>query len=175
MNSNFIEQQTSPLNNHTINSNNKSRFSKEFTNLESSINHDILVNENRYLKKRLAENLIELANKDETITRLQFEIENLKKMQKYDNLKEFCSADKLMDLATFIFSNFSNSSDMNRFQQEINSNDVENSNNEECIDSNEDFVDYRGDDNQVMVFKLKRNCNNIFNFLSITSLKGTYM
>jgi hypothetical protein len=82
---------------------------------------------------------------------LQFEIENLKKMQKYDNLKEFCSADKLMDLATFIFSNFSNSSDMNRFQQEINSNEVEISNNEECIDSNEDFVEYRGDDDQLMV------------------------
>ena len=79
-----------------------------------------------------------------------------------------------MDLATFIFSNFSNSSDMNRFQQEINSNDVENSNNEECIDSNEDFVDYRGDDNQVMVFKLKTNCHNIIKFF-ITSLKGTYM
>ena len=36
---------------------------------------------NKYLKKRLADNLIELANKDETIMQLQFEIENLKKMQ----------------------------------------------------------------------------------------------
>ncbi len=58
---------------------------------------------------------------------LQFEIENLKKMQKYDNLKEFCSADKLMDLATFILSNFSNiSSETTSFQQEKNVNDDEN-------------------------------------------------
>jgi hypothetical protein len=108
---------------------------------------------------------------------LQFEIENLKKMQKYDNLKEFCSADKLMDLATFIFSNFSNSSDMNRFQQEINSNEVEISNNEECIDSNEDFVEYRGDDDQLMVrpSKKKKHKNVCLNFFIVCFSLGSNM
>jgi len=119
---NFVEHHHSS----SFNSN-KSRSSRDTLNLENSIDRDILVNENKYLKKRLADNLAELASKGETIMQLQFEIENLKKMQKYDNFKEFCSADKLMDLATFILSNFSNiSSETTSFQQDKNVNDYEN-------------------------------------------------
>jgi hypothetical protein len=64
-------------------------------------------------------------------------------MQKYDNLKEFCSADKLMDLATFIFSNFSNVSDANRFQQEENANDDEN--------NDHNLFENQSEDNQSML------------------------
>ena len=77
-------------------------MSNEVTNIndaENSIDRDLLINENTYLKKRLIENLVEHANKNETITRLQLEIGNLKQIQKFDNPKEFCSAEKLLDLA----------------------------------------------------------------------------
>ena len=70
--------------------NKRPRMSTETSNInktEYSIDRDILINENKYLKKRLTDNLIELSNKDEIIARLQFEIENLKRMQKFDNLK----------------------------------------------------------------------------------------
>jgi hypothetical protein len=146
---------SSNSNNHSNVSKRLKLSSKENSDLEDSINHDLLINENRYLKKRLAENLAEISNKDATITRLEYEIENLKKMQNNENLKEYCTADKLIDLATYIFNNFSTSSninDMNAFQQEINNNDVENnSNHDECVDSNEDYIEAPFEDNELMV------------------------
>ena len=61
--------------------------SSSLASAEWSIDRDILINENRYLKKRLTDNLTELATKDETISRLRTEIEALKNLQKNEHLK----------------------------------------------------------------------------------------